>query len=332
MTTSGLTPISCAACFSKRRAGRGEKSKRVEKPPGIGEGGAKRSPSRCARTVTWRSRTRAPSSAPAPGSSGPRNGRGPRRRLSARRLPRETFSSLVAAVFGLLAETLSGLLLSRSRRLAARSRARRERTRAADMRGARVRPPIHSALRRRTPSDFGAGWTFRAYSLASIPFGKRTREQAMPFGDQLLRERLGGTVAGVVAVVGDQDVLGAVALEGRQVVEGEAFDAVAARDVPEAGAPEGESVDQRLAEDDFLRRLERLDVEDAAVWCRGGRGEAACPAGGRRGSSGRRSPGPRRLSPRIGTTSEPARCSCPSRGRCRASGAGSGSRSRSGGS
>ena len=54
-------------------------------------------------------------------------------------------------------------------------------------------------------------------------------------------------------------------LEGRQVVGGEALDAVARRHVAEARAPEGQRVDQRLAQDDLLARLERRDVEDAAV-------------------------------------------------------------------
>ena len=31
-----------------------------------------------------------------------------------------------------------------------------------------------------TTTTFEAGWTFRAYALASISFGKRTREQAIP--------------------------------------------------------------------------------------------------------------------------------------------------------
>ena len=46
---------------------------------------------------------------------------------------------------------------------------------------------------------------------------------------------------------------------------GEALDAVGGRDVAEACAPECECVDERLAEDDFLRGDEGLDVEDAAV-------------------------------------------------------------------
>jgi len=49
------------------------------------------------------------------------------------------------------------------------------------------------------------------------------------------------------------------------VVGGEAFDAVARRDVAEAGGPEGEGVDEGFAEDDLLLALEPLGVEDAAV-------------------------------------------------------------------
>ena len=49
------------------------------------------------------------------------------------------------------------------------------------------------------------------------------------------------------------------------MVVGEAFDAVGGRDVVEARTPEGQRVDQRLAEDDFLRGDESFDVEDAPM-------------------------------------------------------------------
>ena len=58
----------------------------------------------------------------------------------------------------------------------------------------------------------------------------------MPEAQELLREGLGGSVAGFVAVVGDEDVLDGLALEEGEVVGGEALDAVARRDVAEAGA------------------------------------------------------------------------------------------------
>ena len=40
--------------------------------------------------------------------------------------------------------------------------------------------PIHAAVLRRRPRAFAGGWTLRAYSLASIPFGNWTREQPIP--------------------------------------------------------------------------------------------------------------------------------------------------------
>ena len=87
----------------------------------------------------------------------------------------------------------------------------------------------------------------------------------MPSPASLLASSSRGPVAGVVAVVGDQHPLGAVRLEGLEVVRGEALDAVARGHVAEAGAPEGQRVDQRLAEDDLLRSTEGVEVEDAAV-------------------------------------------------------------------
>ena len=72
-------------------------------------------------------------------------------------------------------------------------------------------------------------------------------------------------VAGVVAIVSDQDALGAVLLERGQVIVGETLHAVACRDVAIARAPERHGIDQRLAQDDFLRGSERFDVPHAAV-------------------------------------------------------------------
>lgn len=60
-------------------------------------------------------------------------------------------------------------------------------------------------------------------------------------------------------------MLDALALEEGEVIGREALDAVARRDVAEAGRPEGEAVDEGLAEDDLLLALEPRGVEDAAM-------------------------------------------------------------------
>ena len=54
-------------------------------------------------------------------------------------------------------------------------------------------------------------------------------------------------------------------LERGQVISGKAFDAVRARHVAVAGAPEGERIDQRLAQDHFPRRAERRSVPHATM-------------------------------------------------------------------
>lgn len=54
-------------------------------------------------------------------------------------------------------------------------------------------------------------------------------------------------------------------LERGQVIGREPLDAVARRDVAEPGTPEGERIDQRLAQDDFRGRCERGFIPDSAM-------------------------------------------------------------------
>ena len=61
----------------------------------------------------------------------------------------------------------------------------------------------------------------------------------MPAAVSLMRQRLGGLVAGVVAIERDQHALDAVRLEGREQFVGEAVHAVGGGDVAITGAPEG---------------------------------------------------------------------------------------------
>jgi hypothetical protein len=68
------------------------------------------------------------------------------------------------------------------------------------------------------------GWDLKGVLVGIHPLRKLDARAADPFGLELLREALGGPVARIVAVVGDEDVLGAVGLEGREVIVREAFD------------------------------------------------------------------------------------------------------------
>ena len=85
------------------------------------------------------------------------------------------------------------------------------------------------------------------------------------FGHELGGKLVGAAVAGFVPVVGDQHALDAVFLEGGEMVGGEALHAVGCRDVAIAGAPEGERVDERFAQDDFFAGLQGFDVPDAGM-------------------------------------------------------------------
>ena len=72
--------------------------------------------------------------------------------------------------------------------------------------------------------------------------------------------------AGGVAVEGDGDGFGRVLLEERQVIGGQAVGAVAGNRVVDSGADQGEAVDDRFGEDDFLVGLGGLPVEEATPW------------------------------------------------------------------
>ena len=93
---------------------------------------------------------------------------------------------------------------------------------------ARVQTPLpnHSALRIARPRLFAAGVTFSAYSLASMPLGNWMRQHSMPSTVNSRSEFLSGKLAGLIAIVGNQHALGAVALERGQVILGEALDPI----------------------------------------------------------------------------------------------------------
>ena len=78
-------------------------------------------------------------------------------------------------------------------------------------------------------------------------------EAGDPDAGQTLGHLGGRRLAGVVAVEGEEHPLDLVSPEGLQVLLGEARRPVGRGDVAEAGRPEGQSVDQRLGEDDLLR-------------------------------------------------------------------------------
>jgi len=81
---------------------------------------------------------------------------------------------------------------------------------------------------------------------------------------QLVGQRFGGAIARRVRIVRDHEPFDPEALHRREMLGGEAFDAVARRHLPIAGRPKRQRVEQRLAEDDLRRLGQRWDVEDAA--------------------------------------------------------------------
>src|SRR5574341_1647212 len=82
---------------------------------------------------------------------------------------------------------------------------------------------------------------------------------------ELPRQLLGGPLAGVVAIISNQHPLDPETLEELEVLRGEAVHPVARRDMAVARTPEGQRIEQRLAEDHFLRTLEARGVPDAAM-------------------------------------------------------------------
>jgi hypothetical protein len=96
---------------------------------------------------------------------------------------------------------------------------------------------------------------------ASWEFEPRARDAVQR---QVLGQGLGGAIAGLVGIVGDHHPRDPEALDCREMLGGEALDAVARRHAPIASRPKRQRVQQRLAEDDLRRAGERLDVEDAA--------------------------------------------------------------------
>ena len=125
--------------------------------------------------------------------------------------------------------------------------------------------PSHAAPVSNTPSAFAAGCVTRAYSFASWPLGNCTRKHSIPDLHQFLGQLRGGFVARFVVVVGDVNPLRAVPLERGAMVGCEAVHAVAGRDIPVARNQERQRVDQRLAQDDFLRCDQRLFVPHAPM-------------------------------------------------------------------
>ena len=96
---------------------------------------------------------------------------------------------------------------------------------------------------------------------------------------QLVGQRLGRAIAGLVRVVGDYEPFDPEVLHRREMLGGEAFDAVARRHLPITGRPKRQRVEQRLAQDHVRRAGNRLHVEDAAQ--RAGQVEMARHAGPR---------------------------------------------------
>ena len=101
--------------------------------------------------------------------------------------------------------------------------------------------------------------------------------QAVQFDPQR-RERLGvffgRRVARVIVVERDQQPFDLVDLQRFQHIVRQPVGAVDRRHVAEARAPERQSVNDRFAEDDFVRGLNGLAVEDAAM--RSGKVEVFC--------------------------------------------------------
>ena len=83
--------------------------------------------------------------------------------------------------------------------------------------------------------------------------------------DQTLCKFVRSARAGVVAVERNQHTLDTVFAERSQVVISETLNAVGGSDVAVARAPEGHGIDQRFAQDDFLRGDERFDVPHAVM-------------------------------------------------------------------
>jgi len=87
--------------------------------------------------------------------------------------------------------------------------------------------------------------------------------------DAHARERvgdvLGPAVTGVIRIVRDQHALGSVQPERGPVRLGEAAHAVARDHVGQARGPKRHRVEERLAQDDLLRRRQRLDVPHRGV-------------------------------------------------------------------
>ena len=110
------------------------------------------------------------------------------------------------------------------------------------------------------------GWRhFQCVLVRVHAFGELDTIRIEACGVKLAGQLLGRAITGLVTVIGDQHALGAVALERRQVIGGKSLDAVARRDVAEPCAPEGERIDQRLAEDDFRGAGERRLVPHAPM-------------------------------------------------------------------
>ena len=83
--------------------------------------------------------------------------------------------------------------------------------------------------------------------------------------DQLPGQLRSGFVARLVAVIRDVHALDAVPLERGPMVLSEAVHAVTGRHIAVARAPKGQRIDQRLAQDDVLRRDQRLFVPYAPM-------------------------------------------------------------------
>ena len=82
---------------------------------------------------------------------------------------------------------------------------------------------------------------------------------------QLHRQLLGGGLPGLVAVVRDQHPLGAVPFKSPPVVRRHPRRSVRRRHVAKARTPEGQRVEQRLAQNDLPARLQRLHIPHPPV-------------------------------------------------------------------
>ena len=85
--------------------------------------------------------------------------------------------------------------------------------------------------------DQGSGSDGQVFKMISVS------ETICPDDPNDFLRQFGGPVTGFVAVVGEQDALRLVALEGFQVVGSKAFGSPDAADVPAPGAPERQRID-----------------------------------------------------------------------------------------